>query len=190
MTTLILTSTVTELILESAGQKTTLGIPIQQNPNTREYPNSATNPTSPTPVDGDRYYNTALNMPMRYDGSRSKWLSVESSVIHFGKTGNVAAGNYFCGADNQFYSATSGRYAEFAGTVVGLTVTRSDTDAAIVEVTADGVTLSSMATSAIAVNDASLNDDFSADEVLAVRVGAGGAAMSNILGWAKVKWRV
>jgi len=63
----------------------------------REYGKSATDPTVPTPADGDGYYNTALNMRMTYDGSRSKWLSERTAELWFGRSGNTGAGAYYRG---------------------------------------------------------------------------------------------
>jgi hypothetical protein len=52
-----------------------------------KYASSATDPTTPAPVDGDRYYNTNLEMWMFYSGSRSKWLSIETATFQFGRNG-------------------------------------------------------------------------------------------------------
>jgi hypothetical protein len=40
----------------------------------RYYGVSTTDPTTPTPQDGDQYYNSVLDMNMYYDGGRAKWL--------------------------------------------------------------------------------------------------------------------
>jgi len=55
----------------------------------RHYGASATDPSSPSPAAGDRYFNTALGMEMTYDAGRSKWLSTEAWVAPFVNNGRV-----------------------------------------------------------------------------------------------------
>jgi hypothetical protein len=155
----------------------------------RHYGNSSTDPSSPTPADGDVYYNTVLRMEMRYDGSRSKWLSVESQVFEFGRSGNTAANAYYRGTDAEPYSASSGRTAEWNGTVVGLGYTRSDSDSATFQVTSGGTTIASLASAATSGRSNSLNGDFSQDAILGVRNAPGGNTTSGVLGWVRIKWR-
>jgi len=82
----------------------------------RYYPDSTTDPSSPTPADSDIYYNTVLDMQMIYDGARSKWLSVDSSIMEFGRNGNTGGGAYYRGPGNKAYTAARGRTAEYDGT--------------------------------------------------------------------------
>lgn len=56
---------------------------VIQDTGLRHYGASATDPTTPTPAAGDRYFNTALGMEMTYDAGRSKWLSVEAWTLVF-----------------------------------------------------------------------------------------------------------
>ena len=154
----------------------------------RNYGASATDPTTPTPADGDIYYNTVLNMNMFYDGSRSKWLSVEKVEINFGAQ-TTGPGAYYRGIDRRPYTNTRGRYAEFNGTVVSLTYTRGDTDAATFEVTTGGTQISTVASSANAGKDTTLNDDFNANQILGVRNQAGGNGTSQVIGVVTLRWR-
>ena len=156
----------------------------------RDYGASATDPTTPTPADGDTYRNTALNMQMYYDGTRSKWLSSETAQIAFGRAGNVGAGAYYRGIDRRSYSATNGRDAEHAGTVVAIAYTRNDTDAATFEVTAAGSSIASLASSATSGSDSTLDGGFTAGQVLGVRNQSGGNTTSQVMGWATVRWQV
>ena len=154
----------------------------------RHYANSATNPTSPSPSDGDRYYNTALNMEMRYDGGRGKWLSVDSTSFMGSNLDELATTEYL-EHGNMRMSASSGFTALYDGTVVGLSWTRSDTDAMNWGVTAGGSTISTVPSSAVAGKDRTLNNDFNEDDVLAVR-NDGVGTPSNSIVWVQVKWRV
>jgi hypothetical protein len=154
----------------------------------RSYNKVAIDPTAPTPADGDRYYNTALHMEMRYDGLRGKWLSVESSIIQFGASGDTLVGGYFKGVDG-LLSATKGYPAFYAGTVVELAITRSDTDTTTLEVVADGLAIAEMISNST-VTRLQLNADFAAGQILGVRNKATGNTVSDVDGWLKVKWKV
>jgi hypothetical protein len=149
---------------------------------------SATDPGGA--VEGDKYYNTDLEMEMRYDGLRSKWLSVETSNIAFGKSGNGAAGAYFDGPDGIAFSSTEGFATLHSGTVVAIGYTRTDNDAAVFQVTADGNEIAFISSSAVLGVDTTLNGDFSPNQVLGVLNKSGGNTVSNIIGWVKVKWRI
>lgn len=156
----------------------------------KRYPNAATDPVSPAPAAGDTYFNTALNTLMEYDGSRSKWLSVSENVLRAGRNGNTAAGTYYRGADSLILSATSGVPAYFNGTVVAIGYTRTDTDAATFEVTANGTSIASLASSAVSGVTTASNGNFVAGDVLAIRNAAGGNTTSDVQVWVRVKWRV
>lgn len=162
---------------------------LVQDVGLRNYGASATDPTTPTPSDGDMYYNTVLKMEMQYDGSRSKFLSKDSVQIGFGRFGNVGAGAFYRGIDRRAFTATIGRLAEFNGTVVSLAYTRADVDAATFEVTADGTAISTLASSAVSGKDITLNDDFNANQILGARNQSGGNTTSNVMGWITLRWR-
>lgn len=155
----------------------------------RNYGKSATDPTVPPPAAGDRYYNTALEMWMTYDGTRSKWLGPRD-CIWFGRSGNTGSNAYYRGPGNRLYSAVQGRYSEHAGTIISITYTRADVDAATFEVTADGVAIAELASSAIKGKSITLDADFSVDEVLGVRNKAGSNTTRHVHGWAVWRWRL
>ena len=156
----------------------------------RNYGKSATDPTPPpTPSDGDRYYNTALKMWMTYDGARSKWLG-DRGHIWFGRSGNTGTGSYYRGPGNRLYSSSIGRMAEHNGTVISISITRNDTDAATFEVTADGIAIAELASSAVKGKDITLNANFNADAVLGARNKAGGNTTTHVHGWAVWRWRI
>jgi len=153
----------------------------------KHYADSATDPTAPAPAEGDRYYNTVLEMEMRYDGSRSKWLSVETCILNASDQRGLNSGSYFQVGTLRM-SSTRGYTAMFDGTVVSLAYTRSDTDAASFAVTEDGITISSVASTAVSGQDTTLNDDFSQGGVLGMR-NDGVNQLSNGIVWTRVKWR-
>ena len=153
------------------------------------YESSATDPTTPTPSDGDRYYNTSLGMEMRYDSTRSKWLSVEVGQFDFGRKGNTAAGSYYKGLDSLAYSDADGRVLEYGGTIVSISYTRSDIDSAVFQVTVDGNEEAFISSSASSGYDISLNSDFSQGSIMAARNKSGGNTTKDVAGTVRFKWR-
>lgn len=153
------------------------------------YPASANNPSSPAPSAGDLYYNNGLNLWMMYDGTRTKWLSVESSVFQFGRRANTAPGSYYRGTDFKAFSASAGYPALWNGTVVGLSYTREDSDSATFEVTNSGSSLSTLVSATTSGYSISLNNDFAQSDILGVRNQSGGNATRGVQGWVRVRWR-
>ena len=155
----------------------------------RHYAASATDPVSPTPSEGDIYYNTTLEMEMRYDGSRSKWLSTEVLTLQFGRSGSTSPGAYYRGINGMALTSTRGYSAHFNGTIVSMSITRSDTDSATFEVEANGSSIATLASSSVNDRDSALDADFSQDQVLSFKNQTGGNTTSNVQGWCRVKWR-
>jgi len=155
-----------------------------------KYPPSATDPATPPPVEGDIYYNTVLDMIMMWDGTRSKWLSIESSVIQFGGAGITATGSYYSGTDGLVLSATNGYTAHFNGTIVSFGYTRDDTDAMTFDIVESGTSRATVASAAVAGQATNLDGNFTQGGVLAVTNQAGGNATTNATGWVRVKWRI
>ncbi len=156
----------------------------------RNYGKSAVNPMAPPPTDGDTYYNTVLRMQMTYDGLRSKWLSIEAETIQFGRNGNVGANQYFRAINGRIMSASLGHYAERSGTIVSLSYTRSNSDAAIFDIEASGVSTGSVVpTASTSGRSITLNSDFNFGDILAVR-NTGANVMSDVIAKFRVRWRV
>lgn len=155
---------------------------------TKHYADSATDPTVPAPAEGDRYYNTSLEMEMRYDGLRTKWLSVETSNFDGSDAGNIPVGTYLRVGWLRMAGAL-GFTAPLNGTVVSLGYSRSDSDASNFGVTADGVTIATVATAATSGYSTTLDADFSQGDVLGLR-NDGANAMKDPIAWVRVKWRV
>lgn len=140
--------------------------------------------------DGDKYYDTNLDMEMRYDATRAKWLSVETMTLMFGRDGNTGAANYYRGgADGRVMSSTLGYIMPFAATVVGIGYTRTDSDAATFDVVEGGTSRATLASAATSGQSRALNGDFAQNGILAVRNQAGGNTTSNVIGWVQVKYR-
>ena len=155
----------------------------------KRYPDAAVDPTSPAPAEGDRYYNTALEMEMRFDGSRAKFLSVESLPIQFGRNGNTASGSFYRGINGLNFTASRGHTMKHNATVVGLSFSRSDSDSATFQVTANGTTVASAASVAVGGSDSTLNANVASGDKMAVRNG-GPNTSSNVHGHFTLKWRV
>lgn len=153
----------------------------------KHYASSATDPTSPTPADGDRYYNTTLDMEMRYDATRAKWLSVETATFHGSDAGALTNGTYQQ-IGNMRMTSVRGWEAIFDGTIVALGWTRNDSDASSWDVTLNGTTAVSVATAAQGGRDVTLNTDVTQGQVVGIRNG-GPNTMSNTSVWLRVKWR-
>lgn len=176
------------LSLGTEGQALTAGASDPQWAGPKRYPNSATNPVSPAPAAGDIYYNTALQMQVQYDGSRSKWLSVASDTFAGSDLGALTSGTYLQVGSVRM-TATRGYTAQYNGTIVALGYTRTDSDASSWQVTSNGSTIATVATSATSGQSNSLDANFNQGNILGIRNG-GVNAMSNTIVWVRVKWRV
>lgn len=155
----------------------------------RNYGLSATDPAVPAPADGDFYVNSVLDMAMLYDGTRAKWLSVETVEIPFNRNGNTGGGAFYR-MGNRAMSGSLGRTAEWDGTVVSISYTRQDVDLATFEVIADGVTsLATLASSAISGTTLTADGDFSQGDILGVKNQTGSNTTRHVVGFARIKWR-
>jgi hypothetical protein len=158
------------------------------------YGNSAGNPAAIGAgfADGDKYYDTGLDMEMRYDATRAKWLSVESMTFLFGRDGNTASPQYYrSGGDGRVMSSTEGWAMPHNGTVVAAGYTRTDTDLAVVDFVEGGTsratqTMTAAVTTGVVTN---LDGDFTAAGILAAANQTGGNTTSNVTGWVKVRFR-
>jgi len=174
----------------------TLGELMVFGSNTRQppphiYPASATDPsTGPAASNGYLYYNTALDLWMVYDATRAKWLSVEKVLFSAARKGNTAAGSYLKMPGKLTMSATRGHTALRNGTIVGLSYTRSDIGASTFEVVKGGVAAAELATSALKGKSTTLDGDFSANDVLAVRIKSGGNDIKDPAVFVELRWRV
>jgi hypothetical protein len=155
----------------------------------RHYGARNANPISPAPAQGDRYYNTVLQMEMQYDSTRAKWLSVESVSLLFGRNGFTFVNAYYRGMDGLVLSPTIGFPAFFNGTVVAFGYTRSDVDAATFQVMASGGVIYSLASAAVTGFATNANSDFTSGQILSLRNAPGGNTTTNVQAWVRIKWR-
>lgn len=156
----------------------------------RYYNSSATDPSSPTPADGDIYWNTALEKEMRYDGTRSKWLSVESATFLFNSP-QVVTNSYFKLGDVTMTS-TRGYTMPHNATLVAMGITRSNALAATLAATVGGSSIATLPFSpatAKKAKDNAVNADIAVDAVLSAR-NTGANEILNGIGYFVVKWRV
>lgn len=158
----------------------------------RYYGQREDDPVFPTPNDGDKYYNSTLNADMLFDGPRGKWLTQNTVVLYFGRSGNTATGVFYrTPSDGLAFSATNGYFTSDAGTIVALGWTRNDSDNTTLEVTEDGITIASVISAATTGDDKSLNGDFDASSVIGVRNGdnPGDNTTNSVAGWIAIKLR-
>ena len=128
----------------------------------RHYGASATNPTSPTPQAGDKYYNTEINHEMCYDGSRSKWLSVATFCEGCGKNGSTKDGDYYKRYNGMSLSSTTGSHVQ-TGTIIRIGYTTEKSSKHTFEVLVNGdVVVSLYSNGASAAFNDELNGDFKA----------------------------
>jgi len=133
--------------------------PISVN-GSRFWGTSATDPSSPTPTDGDLYFNTVLHEMMQYDGGRTKWLSIAQQTCHAGRDGLTLAGSYYRFMDG-LPGGTNIGYPVPKGTLVGIAWTRVDSDAATLEVLVGGSVVATLASGVAGpVYNWSVNADF------------------------------
>jgi len=154
----------------------------------RFYNKSGVDPSSPTPSDGDRYYNTDMHLEMVYDGYRSKWLSNESIMMPFGRAGTTAQGVFFKGSD-VIFTSTNGYTMPFSGTIVAVGYARDDSDAAVFEFLSSGTQIAFISSSATSGTDYTINTNFSTSQTISVRNQSGGNTVTDAQGWFRVRWR-
>lgn len=156
----------------------------------RHFSSSLLNPTFPTPNQGDIYYNTFLEMEMRYDGSRSKWLSVEAAKYDFGRGGFTAKGSFYKNSQDITFTATRGYVMPFSGTIISLTFFRENSDSVVFEILSNGITIAALSSSAMTGSSTTLNADFARGEIISIRNQfADGNTAKDVTGFARVKWR-
>jgi hypothetical protein len=154
----------------------------------RNYGRRATDPSTPTPADGDMYLNSALGMLMSFDASRGKWLSVETCELPFTRLGATGPGAFYR-IGNRSMSAVHGRRAEADGTIVSITYTRDGDAEATFQVVASDNVVSALLSTVASARAFGINDDFDEGDVLTLRNAAGGATTNNVIGFCRIKWR-
>lgn len=157
----------------------------------RFYNNSVVDPFAPSPSVGDQYYNTFLDMEMRYDGTRNKWLSVESMKYDFGRAGNTAIGSFYKNDEGTTFTASRGYVMPFNGTIISLTFFRENSALAIFQILNNGVTVVALSSSFSTGSSESINIDFVKGDRISFRNQlADGNTTIGVVGSARMKWRI
>ena len=142
------------------------------------YGAAAVDPAVPPPSAGDMYYNTILNEEMRYDSSRGKWLTTMSHNVQAGRNGNTNPGVFYRGVNGMVLNAGDRGLPVFRGTLTSVSIARTDSDAATLEVLVNGVVIATLAHSASGFTSSDFNVDFN-DGLMSFRNQAGGSQTSN-----------
>jgi len=154
----------------------------------RNYGPLNADPSSPAPETGDTYYNTVIDAPMFYDGTKAKWLGAAVPPIYAGASGLTAAGSYFRGMDGLAFGTNRGIPVP-KGTLVGLLISMTTNATSDVEVLVDTTVIATVGvTTAGLTSDTTLNADFSAG-LMKFRNKSTGATMFNVQITAQMKRR-
>ena len=145
------------------------------------YPSQASSPSSPSPENGDLYFNTSVREWFYYDQPRTAWLTTSSFSLSAGRNGNVTAGSFFRGINGMLLDATNRGMSVPQGTVVGLSATKTSTAASDIEVLVNGVVVTTftLGGSPGSTESFTLSDNFP-QGVLSFRNAAGGATVRNV----------
>jgi len=146
----------------------------------RIYPRSATDPASPVPADGDLYFNTSIEELMQFDGSRSKFLSVSNHKVSGGRSGNTGAGAFYKGIDGLAFDAANRGIPVQDGTIISIEITRTDLDAATLEILVNGSVIATFAHSAAGRSAVLTENTDMASGVMSLRNLAAGNTTSNV----------
>jgi len=137
-------------------------------------------PIDPVPEDGDLYYNIAIGELMFFDGSRSKWLSIKPYTIQAGRNGNTNPGTFYRAVNGMVMNDATRGIPAPRGTIVSLSLSRTDADATTLEALANGAVVATLAHSAAgATRDDTIDADFT-DGLLSFRNILGGSQTSNV----------
>jgi hypothetical protein len=145
----------------------------------RHYGSSASDPTTPPPSEGDHYYNTVIHEEMRYDSSRSKWLSINSMTLTGGRNGATAAGGFYRASDGMVMDNANRGYRIPKGTLIFASMNRTDLDSAVLEVLVSGSIIASLSSSTFSTASNDLNSDFD-EGVISFRNKAGLNGTTNV----------
>jgi len=133
----------------------------------------------PSPNAGDQYYNTTINHDMRYDVSRSKWLSVATFMDGAGRNGTVTASTFYRRWNGMVLAAAQGPPIPTC-TIVRIGYSTSTAVTHTYEVLVGGVVIASLASGgAASATDDTVNADASAG-ILSSRNAAGSSTTTNL----------
>jgi len=140
---------------------------------------------------GETYYNTVLHEEMFYDASRSKWLSIATLTIGFGRNGTTSAGAMLKTAGNvRMVKDIRGLLTKGKLTLVDWEASRVDVDAAKLIMYEGLVSIANLdfgVTNAIVTTQ---NVDIAANKILSIEVDGGFNAITNCSGTYALKLRI
>ena len=164
-------------------------VSIESLPSLVNHGSAASAPASPPPSAGDTYYDTTINSQMVYDGTRSKWLSVESCTFQYGSNKD-REDQYLYLPGNLQGNSDRGYAVPLDSTIVAIGYTRDNaSDTPTFQVRSNG---SSVATIASAANvtegiDSTIDVDITAAEHIVGYVAGDKAKHPSF--WVRLKWR-
>lgn len=128
----------------------------------------------------DTYYNTSLNQLMYYDSSRTRFLTISTTVLSCSRISTTSAGAFFRMAGNVVFILSSrGWYAPNNGTITAITGTRTDVDSVQIEVM-DGASIAAELDFGASTSAGNVyNADITGGNVITVRVKPASNAISN-----------
>jgi len=139
-----------------------------------------------SPADGLMAYNTGNNFLYQYDGSRAKWLTVDTTTYQFGSNGTTdnTELNF-----NSTQNSTSGVLIPRDGTIISVTgMQNSGNSTKGFEVRATGVSIFAYALAADQFISNAVDADFVAGDVMHVFAVGAGAGANNPTSTVTVKW--
>lgn len=127
-----------------------------------------------------------------YDGSRSKWLTIESTALQFGRDGSVDNDNLHYGGN--LTSGTTGALMPLNGTIVAISAMGGSGDDTNINIRArDGTNANSVnetfALSGLRYIDTAANFDFDAGDYITARGRDTSTITDNVTVIIWVKWR-
>ena len=145
-----------------------------------DYGQSATNPASPTPTNGSRYFNTTVNRPAVYNSTLGKWVGMAPTPYPFGHSGSGLGTSTRLRCVGLASDADAAYEQPFDQVLIGYGYARSDSDSSEFEVMVNASTIkSTIATAATRGSSMALNVDIDANDELWARVGASAANSMN-----------
>jgi len=146
-------------------------------------------PSSPSPGNGDTYYDTTINSQMIYDGTRSKWLSVESCTFQYGSNKD-REDQYLYMPGNLQGNSNRGYATPLDATIVAIGYTRDDaSDTPTFQARSNGSSVAIIASAANITEgvDSTINIDVSAVDHINGYVSGDKAKHPTF--WVRLKWR-
>ena len=128
---------------------------------------------------GDVYYNTSIDEVMRYSGDKNKWLSALSLTVQAGRNGTTNPAVFYRAINGMVLDAGDRGLPVTKGTLISLAMSRTDSDAAILECLVNGVVVATLASSASGLTEGSYNIDIDTG-LISFRNQVGGNATSNV----------